>query len=122
MKKLFFFIFIVISILSAYHSSTLSFSQLETVPNNVQDKIDSNLKLQSITDGDKEYYIVFHSSGDVEADIETQGDTVTIKFNVSNNDGVVGQHLFYLTTGPEHDVLNVLVNGEITPFDNVTVQ
>lgn len=123
LKKLFVLVLLVISILSACNSSTLSFSKIENVPNNVQDKVDSNLKLQLINDGEKGYYIVFHSSGDVETDLETQGETVTIKFNVTNlQDEVVKQNTFYLTTDPEHDVINVLVNGESMPFDKVTVQ
>lgn len=123
MKKIFVLVFWVISILSACNSSTLSFSEIENVPNNVQEKVDSNLKLQSINDGGKGYYIVFHSSGDVSTDLKTQGDTVTIKFNVTNlQDEVVKQNTFYLTTDPEHDVIDVQVNGEATPFDNVTVQ
>lgn len=123
LKKLFVLVLLVISILSACNSSTLSFSKIENVPNNVQDKVNSNLKLQLINDGEKGYYIVFHSSGDVETDLETQGETVTIKFNVTNlQDEVVKQNTFYLTTDPEHDVINVLVNGESMPFDKVTVQ
>ncbi len=122
MKKIFVLVFLVISILSACNSSTLSFSEIENVPNNVQEKVDSNLKLQSINDGGKGYYIVFHSSGDVSTDLDTQGDTVKIKFNVTNlQDEVVKQNTFYLTTDPEHDVIDVQVNGEATPFDNVTV-
>ena len=123
LKKLFVLVLLVISILSACNSSILSFSKIENVPNNVQDKVDSNLKLQLINDGEKGYYIVFHSSGDVKTDLETQGETVTIKFNVTNlQDEVVKQNTFYLTTDPEHDVINVLVNGESMPFDKVTVQ
>ena len=123
LKKIFVLVFLVISTLSACNSSTLSFSEIKSVPNNVQDKVDSNLKLQSINDGGKGYYIVFHSSGDVETDLETQGDTVTIKFNVTNlHDEVVRQNTFYLTTDAEQDVIDVQVNGESTPFDNVTVQ
>ncbi|WP_416147985.1 peptidylprolyl isomerase [Salipaludibacillus sp. HK11] len=111
----------VVLILSACNSSKLSFSEIENVPNNVQDKVDSNLKLQSITDGGKGKYIVFHSIGDVETDLETQGDTVKIKFNVTNlQDDVVKQNTYYLTTGAEHDVIDVLVNGESIPFDNAT--
>ncbi len=122
LKKIFVLVFLVISILSACNSSTLSFSEIENVPNNVQEKVDSNLKLQSINDGGKGYYIVFHSSGDVSTDLDTQGDTVKIKFNVTNlQDEVVKQNTFYLTTDPEHDVIDVQVNGEATPFDNVTV-
>lgn len=123
LKKLFVLVLLVISILSACNSSILSFSKIENVPNNVQDKVDSNLKLQLINDGEKGYYIVFHSSGDVETDLETQGETVTIKFNVTNlQDEVVKQNTFYLTKDPEHDVIDVLVNGESMPFDKVTVQ
>jgi hypothetical protein len=121
LKKIFISVFLVISILSACNSSTLSFSEIENVPNNVQDKIDSNLKLQLINDGEKGSFIIFQSSGDVETDVETQGDTVTIKFNVPNlQDDGVKQNTYYLTTDPEHDVIDVLVNGESMPFDKVT--
>ena len=123
LKKIVVLVFLIITILSACNLSTLSFSEIEIVPNNVQDKVDSNYKLQSINDGGKGYYIVFHSSGGVETDLETQGDTVTIKFNVTNlQDDVVKQNTFYLTTDPEQDVIDVQVNGESTHFDNVTVQ
>ena len=123
LKKIVVLIFLVISILAACNSSTLSFSKIEIVPNNVQDKVDSNYKLQSINDGGKGYYIVFHSSGDVETDLEAIGDTVTIKFNVTNlKDDIVKQNTYYLTTDPKHDVIDVQVNGESTHFDNVTVQ
>ena len=89
----------------------------------MQDNVDFNLRLQSITDGGKGSYIVFHSSGDVEADLETQGDTVTIKLNVTNlQNRAVKQNTFYLMTDPKHDVIDVQVNGESIPFDNVTVQ
>jgi thioredoxin-related protein len=123
LKKIFVLVFLVFLILLACNSSKLSFSEIENVPNNVQDKIDFNYKLQSINVGGKGYYIVFHSSGDVKADVETQGETVTIKFNETNlQDGIVKQYTFYLKTDPEHDEINVLVNGESMPFDNVTVQ
>ncbi|SES07759.1 hypothetical protein [Psychrobacillus sp. OK032] len=113
----------VVSFLSACNSSTLSFSEIENVPNNVQHKVDSNLKLQLINDSEKGYYIVFHSSGEVETDVETQGDKVTIKFKVTNlQDDVVKQNTFYLTIDPEHDVIDVLVNGKAMPFDMVTVE
>ncbi|WP_176482021.1 peptidylprolyl isomerase [Paucisalibacillus globulus] len=123
LRKIFVLVFLLVLILSACNSSKLSFSEIENVPNNVQDKVDSNLKLQSITDGGKGYYIVFHSSGDVETDLETQGDTVTIKINVTNlQDDVLKQNTYYLTTGPEPNKIDVLVNGESIPFDNVTIQ
>ncbi|MBP3950252.1 peptidylprolyl isomerase [Bacillus suaedae] len=121
-KKMFVFVFLVVLMLSACNSSKLSFSEIENVPNHVQDKVDPNLKLQSITDGGNGYYIIFHSNGDVETDLETKGDTVTIKFNVNNLQDDVKQNTFYLTTDQEHDFIDILVNGVSTPFDNITVQ
>lgn len=123
MNRIFLLTFFIISIFSACNSSTLSLSEVKNVPNNVQDKIDFDLKLQSVTDGGKGYYIVFHSSGDAETDLETQGDTVIIKFNeINSEEDDVKQYTFYLTTGPDHDVIDVHVNGESTALENVTVQ
>lgn len=120
-KKIFILLILLIWILSACNSPTFSFSQVENVPNNVQDKIDSNLTLQLINDGEKGSYVIFQSIGDVETDLETQGDKVTIKLNIINpQNEVVKQNTYYLTTDPEHDVIEVLVNGESIPFDNVT--
>ena len=59
LKKIFVLVILLISVLSACNSSTLSFSEIENVPNNVQDKVDSNLKLQSIKDGGKKVIILF---------------------------------------------------------------
>jgi len=123
MKKIFLLLVLIVSILSACNSSTLSFSEIEIVPTNVQDKVDPNLRLQSVTDGGKGYYIIFHSSGNVETDLEAIEDTVTIKFNVTNlQNEVVKQKTYYLTTDPKHDYIDVQVNGESIPFDNMTVQ
>lgn len=121
MKKLFVFVFLVSSILSACNSSTLSFSEIENVPDHVQDKVDSSLTLQSITNDAKGKYIIFHSSGNVKSDLDIQGDMVTIQFNVTNQGDVVKQHTYYFTSDPKHDVLDVTVNGESIPFDNVTI-
>ncbi|WP_342567740.1 peptidylprolyl isomerase [Psychrobacillus sp. FSL K6-4046] len=121
MKKLFVLGLLVSSILSACSSSTLSFSEIENVPDHVQDKVDPNLTLQSITNDAEGKYIIFHSSGNVKSDLETKGDTVTIKFNVTNLDDVVKQHTYYFTSDPKHDVLDVTLNGESIPFDNATI-
>ncbi|MEI3614695.1 peptidylprolyl isomerase [Pseudogracilibacillus sp. SO30301A] len=121
MKKVYVSMFLFVSILSACHSSILSFSKIENVPSNVQNIVNSNLRLQLINDGDKGSYIIFQSSGEVEADLETQGDTITIKFNVLNpQNDVLMQNTYYLTKDKEHDVIDVLMNGESIPFDEVT--
>ena len=113
---------LVISILTACNSSELSFSKIENVPNVVQENVDPNLTLQSITDEGKGYYIVLHSMGEVEAKLETEGDTLIINFDVTNVEGdKVNQNTFYLTTAPEHKAIDVHVNGTSIPFDNMTI-
>lgn len=121
LKKLFVLGFLVSLTLAACSSSTLSFSEVERVPDHVQDKVDSSLTLQSITNDAEGKYIVFHSSGNVESDLDIQGNMVTIQFNVTNLGDVVKQHTYYFTSDPKHDVLDVTVNGESIPFDNVTI-
>lgn len=122
LKKILVSVILVLMILSACNSSTLSFSEIENVPNNVQEKINSDLNLQLINDGEKGKYIIFHSRGDIErTDVKTEGDKVTINFDVSNSqDDVEKQYTYYLTTDPELDVITVLVNGEEMPFEVVT--
>lgn len=123
MKKIFLLGIFVIAILSACNSSILSFTEIKNVPNNVQENVDSDLRLQLITDGEKGSYIVFHSSGDVKTDLETQGETLIIKFNETNlDDEAIEQNTYYLTTGPEHEAIDVQVNGESIPFDNAVVR
>ena len=120
MKKVFIMMVFVISILSACNSSQLSFTEVENVPDNVQDKIDSSLQLQLISDGKKGSYIILQSDGDVKAVLDSKGDTVTLKFDVSNSqvDNKI-QNVYFLTTDKDTEVIEVLVNGESTPFDNV---
>lgn len=124
LKKIVGSVILLVLVLAGCNSSTLSFSKIERVPHHVQDKVNPDFKLQSLNVSGKGYYIVFHSSGDVEGDVETQGETLTIKFNETNLQAEdLKQHTFYLTTDPEkHKYIDVLVNGELMPFDNVTVK
>ena len=122
MKKILLSLFLIISILTSCNTSELSFSEIENVPNDVQEKVDPNLTLQSINDKGKGYYIVYNNSGEVEAKLETEGDTLIINFDVTNVEGDnVKQNTFYLTTAPEQKVLDVHVNGTSIPFDNMTI-
>jgi len=121
LSKIAFSVFLAAAILSACQSSTLSFSEIENVPRQVEDSIDPNYALQLINNGKKGSYIIFNTSGEIESSVEAQQDTVTIKLDVSDkqNDNSKS-NVFLLTTEPEQDVLLVQVNGEIMPFDNIT--
>ncbi|MGM0752507.1 MAG: hypothetical protein ACQET6_11270 [Bacillota bacterium] len=127
MKRLVGLAILMLSILNACNaassddSSTLSFSEIKNVPQYVQYKIDPDVRLQLMDEGEKGSYIVFQSSGEIETDVEARGDTVTIKFSTSGLQGdTVEQKVYYLTRDPGQDVIHVLVDGEPTPFDSVT--
>ncbi|MCP3765019.1 peptidylprolyl isomerase [Domibacillus sp. A3M-37] len=124
MKRILFcFSLLTLSILAACNGSTLSFSEIANVPDDVQDKIESNYTLQLIGGGEDIYtsYIVYRTAGKVTTDLEVQGDTVKVKLDETNlQDDVSKPHVYKLTVDPEHEVIEVLINGQLTPFDNLT--
>jgi hypothetical protein len=122
MKKMFASVLFVVLILSACNSSTLSFSEIENVPQNIEEHIDSDLKLQIINDGAKGAYVIFHSNGEIEAGLDPQDNVVNILFNELNpHDENIKRNVYYLTTDSKHDTILVLVNGEDMSIDDVTV-
>lgn len=122
MKKMFILVLFSTLILSACNSSKLSFSEIKNVPRNIEEHIDSHLKLQSINDGTKGYYIIFHSNGKIEANLDPQNNIVNIIFNELNpHDKDIKRNVYYLTIDSTHDTINVLVNGEEIPFDEATI-
>ena len=111
----------IISILIACNTSTLSMSEIDIVPNNVQENIDSNYELQLIYDGEDIAYIVYQSNGTVVTDLEVQGDTLKVKLVETNKqDDVIEQRVYKFTLDPEHEVIDVLINGKLKSFDNVS--
>lgn len=66
-------------------------------------------------------YIVVQTKGTVATDLETQEDTVNVKLDVSNshNDDIK-QYAYKLILDPNHEIINVFINGESTPFDNIS--
>lgn len=121
LKKIFVSVLFAVLILSACNSSKLSFSEIENVPRKVKEHIDSDLKLQLINDGTKGSYVIFHSNGEINAELDPQDNIVNIIFNELNPHGEdIKRNVYYLTMDPKHDTINVLVNDEKMPFDNVT--
>ncbi|MGG4268110.1 peptidylprolyl isomerase [Peribacillus simplex] len=111
---------ILLTACNANHS-TLSISELEVVPEEVQDAIDPESTLQLIDEGKKTAYVVYQSKGEVNTDLEEQGDTLKIKLNVTKeDDNVIVQRVYKLTLDDKNKTLYVLINGESTPFDVVT--
>jgi phosphoribosyl 1,2-cyclic phosphodiesterase len=87
----------------------------------VQEKIDSNYELQLIYDGEDIAYVVYQSNGTVVTDLEVQGDTLKVKLDETNKqDDVIEQRVYKFTLDPEHEVIDVLINGKSKSFDNVS--
>ncbi|EON70628.1 membrane lipoprotein lipid attachment site-containing protein [Lysinibacillus sphaericus] len=120
MKK-FLLVFLAVFILTACNSSTLSISEIEIVPNKVQKAIDEKNTLQIINEGENISYIVFRSKGTVTTDLETQGDTLIVKLDVTNQqDNAIEQHVYKLTLDPNLDTIDIRINGKSTTIDSVT--
>lgn len=121
LKKMVALVFFAVLILSACNSAKLSFSEIENVPREIEEHIDSDFRLQLLNDGTKGSYVIFHSNGVIEADLNPKENIVNILFNELNpEDADVKRNVYYLTTDLNHDTINVLVNGEETSIDNVT--
>lgn len=119
LKRLFSLIIVASILLAACTSSQLSISELENVPNKVQDVINSDSTLQMITSGEKYTYIVFHSTEEISVELEVTENILNIKFNTTNQGKTkLKQYVYQLNRGDsEHDTINVLVNEENVPFD-----
>lgn len=123
MKKLFYSILFFALILAACNSSELSISEIESVPTKVQDRINTDYTLQLINDSEKgNAYIIFQSTGTVTAQIEVRENILDIKLDsASQEDNALKQYVYKITPGDaEYDTMNVLVNGQATPLDNVS--
>lgn len=121
MRKTLFLLICTTFLLVACNTSKLSISEIDVVPNDLQDIIDSNYSLQLINNGEDIVYIVYQSKGMITTDLEIEGNTLKVKLDETvNQDGVIEQLVYKLTLDPEHEVIDVLINGKSTPFDNVT--
>lgn len=116
---------LIMFMLGGCTSSTLSFSKIELVPNNIQNVIDSDDEsehtLQLINEGESISYLVLHANGEVATHLVEEGNTLKITLDETNpeNDDVQ-QHVYKITKDRKHKKIEVYVNGQPTPFDNVT--
>jgi hypothetical protein len=97
-----------------------SFTEVNQMPGNVWEHVDSGLPLQLLSSEDQSY-IVFQSEQTVTADYEIKDKTVIVRLEeTGETQDVVETHVYELTTDPKQDTIEVRVNGEQRPFDQVT--
>lgn len=103
------------------NESKLSLSELQTIPNDVQMKINPDSTLQLINTKDDVAYIVYNTKKTITTDLKSKEDTVKIKFDESNDTSKkMKQHVFKLTLDSKHEIIDVYLNGKSAVFDNVT--
>lgn len=101
--------------------SILSFSEVETVPDNLNQLIDPHEPLQLIYEGEQTAYVIYQSAGDPLTDIEEQDDTLKILISEADGSSIPAkQHVYKLTLDDHHEVIDVFINGKSTAFDRVS--
>lgn len=97
-----------------------SFNEVNQVPGDVWEHVRPKLPLQLLSSGDHSY-IVFQSERAVTADYEIKDNRVIIKLDESGSKQEVTEtHIYKLRTDAKRDKIDVRVNGEQRPFDQVT--
>jgi hypothetical protein len=121
-EKIYFFTLIIL-ILTACNSTTISLVELDELPENVEEKMDQNATLQKINSGEKVSYIVYKSRSDVEGTFEKEGTKLIVKLNESGEGDEEKAHFFRLTKSKDADVeyMEVQINGEPVPFDVIVI-
>ncbi|MEZ0481596.1 hypothetical protein [Planococcus sp. SSTMD024] len=97
-----------------------SFKKVHMLPYSVQENVNPEHKLQQIYRNNYSF-IVFHSPGIIEHEMQVEGDMVKMLLSVSNEEtnDEIQQYSYKLKTGKEHDKIAVFLNDQLTPFDNV---
>lgn len=114
-------IFGVLILSAACSSPAVGISEMKKIPNEVQEITNPDHRLQLISFEEDAYYVVFHSAGTVTADTETNEDTLNILLEVADQqDEELKQHVYKLILAPEHEIIDVQINGLSVYFDEVT--
>lgn len=111
---------LVISIGIYEFNDRTSFKKVHILPYDVQLNVDTDLRLQQIYR--KNYsFVVFHSPGIVEHELQVEGDMVKMLLSVSDEGAhdEIQQYSYKLKTDEDRDKIAVFLDGRLIPFDNV---
>lgn len=124
MKKIILWVLVLFGgllLLAACREPAAGIREVEKIPDEVQEIVNPDYRLQLISFDENAYYVVFHSKGIVTADTETKEDTINILLEVEEQqDEKVKPHVYKLILAPEHEVIDVHINGESVYFDEAT--
>lgn len=101
--------------------SILSFSKIETVPEDLSAVIDSSETLQLIEESDNTVYLVYLAKGEIMTGVEEQEGGLKINLDTTSKENDEKQeHVYKMTLDDYHEVINVYINGEYTAFDSIS--
>lgn len=101
--------------------SILSFSKIETVPEDLSAVIDSSETLQLIEESDNTVYLVYLAKGEIVTGVEEQEGGLKINLDTTSKENDEKQeHVYKMTLDDYHEVINVYINGEYTAFDSIS--
>lgn len=115
MKKVLLPLVLMFILLAGCQSEGLSISKLDKVSKKLDEAIISDVQFQLISDGKKGVYIVYHTSKEVNADVQAEDNIAKVIFD-ENSEGTV-PNVFRLTMGKEQDTIMLIVDGEEMSFD-----
>ena len=117
-------VFTLFLTLVACSKPTPGLEEVTKVPKDIQEQVNPEYRLQSIWSEDGGSYIIFQSTGDVEADIQIDGKSVRIQFEETNTKDAsfgIQQYTYYLYLEGEDNFLEVYVNDESMPFNTIVL-
>ena len=123
MKKLLSLLFVSAILLAACNSSELSITEVQKIPQKVQESIDTDYTLQLVNDSKSDVkYIIFQTAGSVTAELEERENILDIKLDTENEENSeLKQYVYKITRGDaKYDSINVKINGQDTPIDSST--
>lgn len=125
MKKIILWVLVLFGgllLLAACREPAVGISEVDKIPDEVQTAINPDYRLQLMTFDNDPYYVIFQSTGKVTAEIDSSEDTLNILLNVSDQtDKNMKQHVYELFLDPEHEVIDVQINGESVYFDESVI-
>lgn len=123
MKKLLSLLFVSAILLGACNSSELSITEVQKIPQKVQESIDTDYTLQLVNDSKSDVkYIIFQTAGSVTAELEERENILDIKLDTENEENSeLKQYVYKITRGDaQYDSINVKINGQDTSIDSST--
>lgn len=123
MKKNLLILTFILLLLAACQNETSSVSSLFEINNSeeIEERLNSEYALELLNEDENTAYIAYKSSGDVTSTLKQEKETLLIHFDVENSENdTLQQRVYELTTDPEIEAIEVFIDGELTPFDNVT--